>query len=388
MALDPLVSQATGAGDTIGVTRAIQRGLLLTVILTAVCALVFIPASPALRLLDQPLDIIPDAAQYTHLSSAGIFPYFVFVVFRESLQAMRRVAAIVWTVVIGNVVNVAFNWMFIFGHLGLPPLGIAGSAWATAISRWVMAALLLIIAWRRIAPHLAPIHPAVLTWRPLFATLRVGVPIGAQYVLEVGAFAAAALLMGTLGTVQVAAHQVAINIASVTFMASLGVSAASSVLVGQAIGRGDEPGARRVAIAGLLCAISFMSVSAIVFRAIPGVLAHLYTHDPAVAALAALLIPIAGIFQVFDGTQAVAAGILRGAGDTRAPMIVNILGFWCIGLPTSAWFAFHLHGGAVGLWWGIVAGLAAVAIFLVIRIRFRLTRSLQRIVIDDALLSR
>jgi MATE family multidrug resistance protein len=246
-----------------------------------------------------------------------------------------------------------------------------------------MALIVFAIASKRLMPYLRPLRREAFRWRGLVRTIGVGLPIGAQYALEIGAFGVAALLMGVLGTVQVAAHQVAINLASLTFMATLGVSAASSVMVGHAVGAGDQPGAQRAAFAGLVCAVSFMCVSAGVFLVFPGPLARLYTHDAAVAGLAMLLIPIAGIFQVFDGIQAVAAGILRGAGDVRAPMIVNIAGFWCIGIPVSAWFAFARGGGAVGLWWGIVAGLAAVALFLLGRVLVRLNRPLGRLAIDE-----
>jgi MATE family multidrug resistance protein len=215
--------------------------------------------------------------------------------------------------------------------------------------------------------------------------LGLGVPIGVQYLLEYGAFAAAALLMGVLGTTQMAAHQIAINLASFTFMVPLGVSTATAVMVGQAIGAGDETRARRAAIAGIIIGTAFMCASALVFRLFPGALARAYTADVEVVALAATLIPIAGVFQVFDGIQAVAAGVLRGIGDTHAPAVINVVGFWLIGLPVSWALAFRLGGGAVGLWWGIVVGLAAVALILLGRVRVRLGHSMRRVIIDEAL---
>ena len=213
--------------------------------------------------------------------------------------------------------------------------------------------------------------------------VRLGVPIGVQYLLEYGAFAAAALLMGVLGTIQMAAHQIAINLASFTFMVPLGVSTATAVMVGHAIGAGDEARARRSAIAGIFIGTGFMCASALAFLLFPVAFARVYASDPVVVTLAATLIPIAGVFQVFDGIQAVAAGVLRGIGDTHAPAIINVVGFWLIGLPVSWTLAFRLGGGAVGLWWGIVVGLGSVALILLGRVRVRLGHSMRRVIIDD-----
>ncbi len=213
--------------------------------------------------------------------------------------------------------------------------------------------------------------------------LRLGSPIGVQFLLEFGAFGAIGILMGWLGTVAMAGHQVAINLASLTFMVPLGVSQAAAVMVGQGVGREDPSGARRSAGAGILLGASFMVFTAAMFLLVPGLFSHVYTTDLEVLALATLLIPVAGIFQVFDGLQVVASGVLRGVGDTRYPMVVNLLGFWCLGMPVSLWLGFRTAAGPVGLWWGLVVGLAAVAFFLLIRVRRRMGLELRRIVIED-----
>ncbi|MFI5236115.1 MAG: MATE family efflux transporter, partial [Gemmatimonadales bacterium] len=217
---------------------------------------------------------------------------------------------------------------------------------------------------------------------PLLRMVRLGFPIAVTMELEYGAFAIVGLMMGTLGTLQMAGHQIALNLASLTFMVPLGVSGAGAVLVGQAIGRGDIGGMRRAAGAALILGVGFMACTAILFLLAPGAFAALYTGDPGVYALATVLIPIAGVFQVFDGIQAVTVGILRGAGDTTAPMIINVLGFWFVGVPVSLLFGFTLGGGPIGLWWGFVAGLAAVALFLVLRLRSRFRRTVDRLIID------
>jgi len=382
MALDPVVSQAVGARDEDAITRALQRGLLLALALTIVTCATFIPVRPVLALLRQPPEVIPDAATYVHVAIPGVFPFYAFIVFRQSLQALGRVAPVLWTVLAANLLNAGLNWVFIFGNLGSPPMGVGGSSLATSISRWAMALVLLAIAGNDIRHRLKPWRAESGSIAPLMRMLRLGIPIGLQYLLEYGAFAAAALLMGVLGTTQMAAHQIAINLASFTFMVPLGVSTATAVMVGHAIGAGDEAQARRSAIAGIMSGTAFMVLSALAFRLFPGALARAYTGDATVVALAATLIPIAGVFQVFDGVQAVAAGVLRGIGDTHAPAIINVVGFWLIGLPVSWWLAFREGGGAVGLWWGIVVGLAAVALILLGRVRVRLGRTMRRIVID------
>ena len=383
MALDPVVSQAVGAQDDAAISRALQRGLLLALALTIFTCATFIPVTWVLTLLRQPPEVVPDAARYVQVSIPGVFPFYAFIVVRQSLRAMGRVAPVLWTVLLANLVNGGLNWVFIYGNLGSPAMGVAGSSLATSISRWVMALVIIGLGGRQVSQHLTPWRPETGAIQPLVRMLRLGVPIGLQDLLEYGAFYAAALLMGVLGTTQMAAHQIAINLASFTFMVPLGVSTATAVLVGQAIGAGDEARARRSAIAGIIVGTSFMCTSALAFLLFPRPFARVYTSDVALVALAATLIPIAGVFQVFDGIQAVAAGVLRGIGDTHAPPIINVVGFWLIGLPVSWLLAFRLGGGAIGLWWGIVVGLAAVALILLGRVRVRLGRAMRRVIIDD-----
>jgi MATE family multidrug resistance protein len=383
MALDPVVAQAVGARDDDAITRAVQRGLVMATALGVLGSLLLYPAEPVLRLLGQQPEIIPDGARYARICIPGIFPFFWFIVFRQTLQAMKRVAPVLVVVGAANLVNVALNWALIYGHAGAPAMGVAGSAWATSISRWFMAVALLFVSQGAIRHHLLPLHRASLDWAPFSRMVRLGVPIGAQYALEYGAFAAGALLMGILGTTEIAAHQIAINLASLTFMVPMGISAATAVLVGQAIGGGDEAGARRAALAGMLCGVAFMCATAVVFLAAPTFFARIYTEDPAVLALAGALIPIAGVFQVFDGTQVVAGGVLRGVGDTKAPMVINVLGFWLVGIPVCAALTFPLGFGAIGLWWGIVVALATVATLLLLRVRSRLSRRMARVMIDE-----
>jgi len=384
MALDPVVAQAVGAKDEPAIARGMQRGIVLAAVLSVPSSLLLLTAGPILTLLQQPDELVPVAAGYALRVMPGVFPFLAFVSVRQGLQAMHRLAPIVVTILAANVINAALNYVMVFGKLGVPAMGAYGSAWATTASRWIMALALVMLAWRDLKPNLLPVLPESLASQPLWRMIRLGLPIGIQLQLEMAAFGAIAIFMGLLGTVEVAGHQVAINLASMTFMVPLGVSMAAAVMVGNAVGRGDSVAARRYARAALYTGAGFMAATAGIFLTMPGLLARIYTSEPAVLLLAASLIPIAGVFQVFDGLQVVCVGILRGLGDTRAPMVVALVGFWLIGTPVSVLLGFATPLRAAGLWWGILAGLAAVATFLLARVRFKMRRDLARVVIDEA----
>ena len=384
MVLDPVVAQAVGAGDEPAIARAVQRGILIAAILTVPTALLLTSAAPVFRLLGQPAEVVPLAAAYAIRTAPGTLPFLLFVVFRQSLQAMGRTAPIVGAIIVANLANGALNWAMIFGHLGFPAMGVTGSAWATTISRILLVAGLWIAARQQLRPLLTPVRTEIWQPQPLLRMFRLGVPIGAQHVLEFGAFALVALMMGWMGTMEMAGHQIALNLAALTFMVPLGVGDAASVLVGHAVGRGDPEGARGSARAAFACGVTFMAGTAIIFLSLPVQLARLYTRDLEVISVAAMLIPLAGVFQVFDGTQVVAGGVLRGLGDTRAPMIANLLGYWGVGIPVSFYLGFHAGLGPAGLWWGLVLGLALVGASLLLRVRNRLARRQPRVIIEGA----
>lgn len=382
MVLAPVVAQAVGAGERPPVARAVQRGVLLAAVLTIPVALLLTSAAPVFRLARQPSEVIPLAATYALITAPGAFPFLLFIVFRQTLQAMGRTAPIVGTILGANLANAGLNWVLIYGHLGLPPMGVPGSAWATTLSRALLAGGVWLAARKELGPLLWPLRTESWQPGPLGRMLRLGLPIGAQHLLEFGAFALVALMMGWMGTREMAGHQIAINLAALTFMVPLGVGDAASVLVGHGVGRANPEETRGAARAALACGVTFMTCTAAVFLLVPGPLAWLYSRDLDVVAIAAALIPIAGVFQVFDGLQVVAAGILRGLGDTRIPMLVNFLGYWLIGIPVSVYLAFAAGWGPAGLWWGLVLGLALVGISLLLRVRARLARHHPRVVID------
>jgi MATE family multidrug resistance protein len=381
-ALDTVVSQAVGAGDSVGVARGVQRGLVLAALLTVPSLLPLLLARTVFAALGQPVAVVPIAAGYVEASIPGLLPFFGFIVLRQSLQAMGKLAPIVLAIVFANLLNALLCWIFVFGELGAPALGAVGSAVASTIGRWAMALFLLAVAWRDLKPALRPFLRSALEPAPLGRMIRLGLPIGFQFVLEVGVFSLVGVMMGRISSVALAGHQVAITLASLTFMVPLGVSVSAAVLVGRAVGRRDPDGARRAARLSIATSLTFMALSALTLLLFPRAIAALYTNDPGVIAIAASLIPIAGVFQIFDGLQVTSGGVLRGFGETRSPMLANLVGYWVLGFPVSLWLGFKVGLGPRGLWWGFVVGLGAVGIFLLSRVRAKLAHIPEPIAID------
>jgi MATE family multidrug resistance protein len=383
MVLDPVVSQATGAKDAAGVARGVQRGILMALALSVPTALLLIPGELFFGFLRQPADVTPIAATFSRISIVGVVPFYLFFAMRQSLQAMAQVKPVVIAIVVSNIVNFALDYALIYGHFGFPALGTQGSAIATAISRWIMFGLLLWLGWKQLHGAIVPWRPESFRIGPMIRMLGIGMPVGFQNWLEIAVFSGGAVALGWFGSVPLAAHEVAINLAALTFMFPLGVSAAAAAMVGRAIGREDLSAAKRDAVAALAVGMGFMAIAAILFLTIPRALAMLFVHDPATIATAASLIWIGGLFQLFDGMQAVATGVLRGTGDTRVPMLLHLAAFWGIGIPVCLGLAFWIGLGPQGVWWGYVIALAAAATMQLLRVRWRLGQDIKRLQIDE-----
>lgn len=377
-ALDPLVAQAHGADDPEAVNAHLQRGIVLALALAIPMGLLLWDVSPVFRLLGQPEAVLGKAAAYSRGIIWGLPAYFVFVAFRQTLQAMSLVRPTAVAIVAGNLTNVVGNWALIFGHLGFPALGVAGSAYSTSLSRCAMLVWLLWAARKQLAVYWRGFTREALDLQRYLRLLRIGVPIGVHQSGEILFFTTLALLVGRMGVVQLAGHQIAINMASLSFMVPLGIGGAAATRVGNAIGRGDMPGARRAAAVCLALGAGTMLAFAILFALLPEPLARLYTSDRDVIAMVVLLLPIAAAFQVFDGIQTVGAGVLRGAADTTFPAALAVVGFWVIGLPAGWYLAYPAGMGAAGLWWGMTVGLAAVSLLLVARVAQRFRRTVER----------
>ncbi len=382
MALEPVMSQAVGAREEDAFARAFQRGLVLTGVFGVLGGFALYPIGPVLHAFGQSDELVAVAVVYSHVQAPSMMAFYLFVLLRQSLQTRGLMRPIVITIVLANVLNALLAWSFVFGHFGAPAMGVWGAGLATTIARWANVLLLMALGWSELR-RLFAWRADSLQLKPILRLLAIGTPIAIGIQLEFGIFATVALIMGRIGDIPVAAHQIAINIASLTFMVPLGISSAAAVLVGRAVGAGDAPKARRAAVVALMAGVAVMSLSAIVLASIPGTLARAYTFDPAVIALASALLPIAAVFQVFDGLQVVSLGVLRGVGDTRTPLIVILIGYWVLALPLGLWLAFRAGYGPQGLWWGLVVGLAVVGLVLVMRVRVRVWRSLARLQVDE-----
>jgi MATE family multidrug resistance protein len=383
LVLDPVVSQATGAKDHDGVARGVQRGVLMALALSVPTALLLLPGELFFGFLRQPADVTPVAATFARISIVGVVPFYLFYALRQSLQAMARVRPVVIAILVSNFVNFALDYTLIYGHFGFRALGTNGSAVATAVSRWLMFLLLLSFGWTQLHHALVPWRAESFRVAPMLKMLRIGVPVGMQNWLEIAVWSGGAVALGWFGAVPLASHEIAINLAALSFMFPMGVSAAAAAMVGRAIGSRDLAAARRGAIASLVIGAAFMAVFTVLYTAIPAALARVFIADPATVATAASLIFIAGIFQIFDGVQSVATGILRGTGDTRVPMLLHLAGFWGIGIPLCLWLAFRVGLGPQGIWWGYLGALIVVTTMQLMRVRWRFTQDIQRLQIDE-----
>lgn len=368
-ALDPLISQAYGAGDPARVGRAWRAGLRLSIVITLPMALILLyGGGPILALLDQDPAVVRATMDYIVPRTLGILPGLWYLANRSLLNSMGDTRVPMVVGILANVVNAVLDYAFIYGNWGCPALGVAGAGLVTTISRWFMWGSLH--AWVVLMPRYREYVAGRDVGRGMLRqAFRLGLPIGAGHGVEVGAFATASFFMGWLGVVPLASHQIAIKMASTSFMIAVAIGVATSIRVGNGIGARDPEGAQRSAWTGLGLGLVFMSINGALFVLLHSVIVRAFTTDPAVIALGGSLLMVAAAFQLSDGTQAIAAGALRGAGDTVRPMLAQFLAHWGIGLPLGYVFAIRLGYGPLAVWWALAAGLTAAAVLLTWRVR-------------------
>ena len=369
LGLDTVVSQAYGAGRLDQCHRWLRDGVHLAVLAAPVLMLVTFGLVRAMPLLGLHPEVEALTRPYLAAVAWSALPLLLYAAFRRYLQAIGLVRPVMVTLIAANLVNAGTNWLLIFGHLGAPRLGVAGAAWATVAGRSFMALTLFAVIVnheRTMRVGLVDVPWLQVEWHRLARLLRLGVPAALQATAEVGVFGAVAALAGRIDPAALAAHQVALNVASVTFMVPLGLASAGAVRVGHAIGRRDAAGAGRAGWAAIALGLVFMSLAALVLLAAPGVLVRLFTTDAVVMATGVILLRVAAAFQLFDGLQGVTTGVLRGLGDTRTAMLANLVGHWLIGLPAAAFAAFVLGWGVIGLWIGLSVGLTLVGLVLIV----------------------
>ncbi len=368
LGMDTFVAHAYGREDLDDARHSLVNGLFLAFALTPVLMLA-VSFWPALM---QRFGISPELVEpmrpYLRALNWGSLPLLAYFALRRYLQAVNVAHPIMFALISANLVNAFGNWVLIYGHLGFRAMGIAGSGWSTCWARVYMAGCLAItLLWvesKRLRPGWAGMMRIDVS--RMAALLKLGAPAASQILFEIGAFSAAAALCAKLGPIPLAGHQIALNCAALTFMVPLGISSAAAVRVGQELGRRDPDAARRAGWSAIFIGVGFMACSGAVFVSIPKFIARLFTPDPAVIRVGAQLLLVAAAFQLFDGLQTVATGALRGAADTRTPMLANFVAYWLMGLPIGYVLCFAVGWGALGIWIGLCGGLMIIGSALLV----------------------
>jgi len=390
--LDTLVSQAFGAGKREDCYHSLVNGVYLSLGLAPV---LLVPVWFLPKVFDR-LGVAPDVAAlagpYMHTLAVGLLPLLFYFTFRRTLQGMNLVRPIAFALVTANLINAVGNYALVFGHWGLPRMGVVGSGIATAISRSYLAGLLIFFLLWFDARNDTGLRRASLApdGERIRRLIGLGLPAAIQITAEVSVFAAVASLISRLGAIPLASHQIALNTVAFTYMVPLGIASAAAVRVGQAIGRQDLGGARNAGNTAIALGASFMLCMSIVLLVFPQYIARIYTDNPVLIHTAVVLLAAGAAFQLFDGIQTVATGALRGTGDTRTPMICHFCAYWLMGLPLGAWLCFRRHWGPLGLWIGLSASLILIGILLLTFWRRRLRHlpaATPQLVIEDTLTS-
>jgi MATE family multidrug resistance protein len=369
LGMDTLVSHASGAKDLDRGRRTLVQGVWVSLLLIPI--VMGIVASFEMFLAKFGVDtlVLRGARPYLRVLNWSAPPLLIYFCLRRYLQAIDVVRPVMWILLTANLVNLAGNWILVFGRFGFPAMGAVGSAWSTCLSRVYMAAGLGIVLWRRDPGIFVPSQQ----WRANLGGIRelcrLGLPAAGQIGVEYGVFTVVTVLVGRLGAMSLASHQLALSTVYTTYMLPLGLSSAAAVRVGQALGRGDPAGAARAGWTAVGLGAAIMSAAAVTLLTAPRWIARLFTPQLEVIAAAATLLRIAAFFQLFDGLQVVTTGALRGAGDTRTPMLCHFAGYWLIGLPLGVWLCFTKDWGAPGLWTGLSVGLILIGSVLTMQWR-------------------
>lgn len=373
-AITPLVATAEGENDSTTVSDTLRHGLMIALVNGLILIVIVLLCRPLLYYLDQPEDVVQLAIPYLSILAFSLLPVLIFQSFRQFAEGLSN-TRIAMIIMLGSVMlNVLLNYLLIYGHAGLPALGLNGAGWGTLISRIAM--MFAIVAYIYFAKQFNPYRTGLAIGNysiKLFKRLlNIGIPAGMQFIFEVAAFDFSAIMMGWLGTDTLAAHQIAINLATISYMTTSGLASAATIRVSNELGKRNFKKLKDVAYTLILIALVFMTLWAILFIVARNLLPTIYIANADVIAIASPLIVIAGFFQLSDGLQVVCTGALRGLQDVKIPSVFVFIAYWVIGLPLGYYLGFKAGLGSVGIWYGLLIGLTLTAIALFFRFRMLL----------------
>lgn len=367
--ITPHVATADGKSDQKGAAEYLKHGMIISLILGILLILAVYVFSKNVQILDQPKVVLDQGIPYLLILAVSILPVLIFQTFRQFAEGLSF-TKLVMTVAIGsNVLNIVFNYILIFGKLGFEPMGLLGAGYATLLARIIMAVWIafLILKGKRFQQYWDNVELKVFDFKRIKEILNVGVPAGLQFVFEVGAFSFTAIMVGWIGAPQLAAHQIAMNLSSLTYMAASGIAAAATIRVGNQFGRKDIQTLREAGFTSFITVILFMTAAGLIFIIGRKLLPSFYVDDEAVITVASSLMIVAALFQLSDGIQVVGLGALRGIKDVKIPTIYAFIAYWLLGLPIGYLLGFKAELGAQGVWLGLLTGLSISALLNGIR---------------------
>lgn len=369
----PLVAILVGAKRFSECGVYFRQSLLVNMIMSLLMVGVILIGVSFIYYLNQPAEVADQAVVYISIVGLSAIPLMLFQTYKQFIEGLSIMRPAMIIAILANIINAFANWVLIFGKLGLPALGLAGAGWATFASRLFMAVVLMIYVMnnKKYKQYDVSFHFRGINFPIIKKILRLGIPSGFQYFFEVGAFSFAVIMIGWIGANELAAHQIAINLASISFMAVLGISQAGSIRVGNAIGEQSILKVRKAGFTAIILGASIMSVAGLIFILLNRYLPTLYINDAGVIEIASQLLIIAALFQLSDGTQAVGIGVLRGLMDVKGPTFITFIAYWIISLPIGYMLGFTFKLGVIGIWIGLLIGLTASAIMLTLRFNYK-----------------
>jgi len=372
MGLTPLVAAADSSGNKEECGALLKNGIIINTAIGIILFLLLFFISPTLHFFDQKESVVNKAIPFLNVMLLGMIPLMFFSAFKQFAEGLSNTTAAMIITLGANVINILLNYLLIFGHWGFPEMGMIGSAWASFIARFLMAISILIYLYytKSFKEYWNHYKESSISKTLINKILKIGIPSGLQWVFEVAAFAFAVVMIGWISPKHQAAHQIALSMAAISYMMASGLSAATAVRVGNQKGLNNREGMRAAGFSAFIMVLLFMTCCAIIFIVFKNSLPSLFSNEADVINIASGLLIIAAAFQLSDGIQVVALGVLRGVNDLKIPTAITLIAYWIIGLPMSYVFGFTLNLGLAGIWYGLLLGLTVAAVLLFWRFNY------------------